>query len=75
MLRVSSKSPRDSLLVLLKKASKLRSSENYNRVYLEPDRSYDERVERRRAVKTLNELRKAHPERQYLLRNGVIESI
>ena len=66
---------RDSLLVLLKKASKLRSSENYNRVYLEPDRSYDERVERRRAVKTLNELRKAHPERKFVLRKGVIESI
>ena len=66
---------RDSLLVLLKKASVLRNSVNYKRVFLEPDRSYDERVERRRAVKTLNELRLAHPERKYVLRKGVIESI
>eukprot|EP00116_Pleurobrachia_bachei_P009289 sb/3469551/ len=66
---------RDSLLVLLKKASVLRNSENYKRVYLKPDLSYDERVERRKAVKTLNELREAHPERKYALRKGVIESI
>eukprot|EP00116_Pleurobrachia_bachei_P008719 sb/3468981/ len=61
---------RDSLLVVLRKASVLRSSENFKRVYLEPDRSYGERVERRRAVKTLNELRQAHPERKYVLRNA-----
>ena len=55
----------------------LRNSENYKTLYtyLEPDRSYDERVERRRAVKTLNELRQAHPERKYVLRKGVIERI
>ena len=66
---------RDSLLVLLKKASELRNSENFKRVFLEPDRTFDERVERKRAVKTLNELRQLHPERKYILRKGVIECI
>ena len=66
---------RDSLLVLLKKACELRNSENFKRVFLEPDRTYEERVERKKSVKTLNELRQAHPERKYILRKGVIESI
>ena len=48
---------------------------SYSRVYIEPDRSFEERVERRKSIKTLNELRHNHPERKYILRKGVIECI
>ena len=66
---------RDSLLVLLRKACELRKSDSYSRVYIEPDRSFEERVERRKSIKTLNELRHEHPDRKYILRKGVIECI
>jgi hypothetical protein len=66
---------RDSLLALLRKACELRKSSSYSRVYIEPDRSFEERVERRKSIKTLNELRHDHPERKYILRKGVIECI
>eukprot|EP00116_Pleurobrachia_bachei_P012663 sb/3472925/ len=63
---------KDSLLVILRKACELRKSRSYSRVYIEPDMSFAERAERRKSIKTLNELRHEHPERKYILRKGVI---
>ena len=68
-------SSRDSLLSILRKARDLRNSPNYNKVYLAPDRSPEERVERKRTLETVKRLRTENPDRQYTLRGGVIECV
>ena len=64
---------RDSVLTLLRKARQLRSSEIYSRVYLCPDRTIEERRERRENLQTLEKLRRDNPERQFELKRGVIQ--
>ena len=66
---------RDSLLVLLRKAKDLKKSESFSKVFLGPDRTIEERAERRRTLETLQKLRVENPSRQYVLRKGVIECV
>ena len=68
-------SSRESLLSILRKARDLRNSPNYSRVYLAPDRPPEERLERKRTLETVQKLRTENPERQYLIRGGVIECV
>eukprot|EP00116_Pleurobrachia_bachei_P002923 sb/3463185/ len=65
----------DSLLVLLRKAKDLKKSQIFNKVFLGPDRTVEERAERRRTLETLQKLRTENPSRQYVLRKGVIECV
>ena len=65
----------DSLLVLLRKAKDLKKSQTFSKVFLGPDRTVEERAERRRTLETLQKLRKENPSRQYVLRKGVIECV
>ena len=66
---------RDSLLALLRKAKDLKQSQSFSNVFLGPDRSVEERAERRRTIETLHKLRAENPSRQYVLRRGIIECV
>ena len=60
---------------ILRKARELRKSPTYSRVYLAPDRTLEERLERRKTLETIQRLRKDNPNRQYIMRSGVIECV
>ena len=66
---------RETLISLLRKARELKTTTAYSKVFLEPDRTLEQRVERKRTLKTLSELRKSHPEGRYVIRGGVIQCV
>ena len=66
---------REILTNILRKARELRKSTTYSRVYLAPDRTLEERLERRKTLETIQRLRKNNPNRQYIMRSGVIECV
>ena len=73
-VRVTLKS-RETLIAILRKAKELKGSTKYCKVFLEPDRTPEERLERRRTLKTLSDLRVSHPEGRYVIRRGVIQCV
>ena len=64
---------RETLLSLLRKAKELKASARYSRVFLEPDRTPEQRAERKKTLRVLNELRRTHPDGRFVIRGGVIE--
>ena len=64
---------REVLLSLLKKARELKASTTYSRVFLEPDRTPEQRAERKKTLRVLSELRRTNPDERYVIRRGVIE--
>ena len=72
---VATLSSRENVLTLLRKAKLLRENEEFSLVYLAPDRSFEERKERKRTIETLKKLKADNPAKQYVLRRGVIECV
>ena len=72
---VVSLNSRETLISLLRKARELKTTTAYSKVFLEPDRTLEQRVERKRTLKTLSELRRSHPEGRYVIRGGVIQCV
>ena len=66
---------REDVVTLLRKARELRETENYSDIYLSPDRTFEERVERKRTVEILKKLKTDNPTKQYVIRRGVIECV
>ena len=59
---------------ILRKASGLRESDRYQGVFLGPDRSKSERLERRKLVEDLKERRNAEPSSKFVIRKGEVVS-
>ena len=72
---VVSLNSRETLISLLRKARELKTTTAYSKVFLEPDWTLEQRVERKRTLKTLSELRRSHPEGRYVIRGGVIQCV
>jgi hypothetical protein len=72
---IATLSSRENLLTLLRKAKELKKTDNFHSVYLGPDRTFDERAERSKALESLKRLRNENPNKQYVLRRGVIECV
>eukprot|EP00116_Pleurobrachia_bachei_P007250 sb/3467512/ len=56
---VVSLNSRETLISLLRKARELKTTTAYSKVFLEPDRTLEQWVERKRTLKTLSELRRS----------------
>eukprot|EP00116_Pleurobrachia_bachei_P015657 sb/3475919/ len=63
---------RESVRDLLGKAARLKESEIYRAVFIAPDRTLEERVERRSLVAKLRERREVEPEKLWSIRRGSI---
>ena len=72
---VATLASRENVVTLLRKAKELKESENFSNVYLAPDRTFEEREERRRTVEILKRLKEDNPTKQYVIRRGVIECV
>ena len=72
---VATLASRENVVTLLRKAKELRESENFSKIYLAPDRTFEEREERRRTVEILKRLKADNPTKQYVIRRGVIECV
>ena len=62
----------DNVYQILRKASTLRNFEDYKKVFLSPDRTVEERVNRKKLVDLLKEKRGADPNNSYVIRKGEI---
>ena len=72
---VVSLNSRETLISLLKKARELKTTTAYSQVFLETDRTLAQRVERKRTLKTLSELRRSQPEARFVIRGGAIQCV
>eukprot|EP00116_Pleurobrachia_bachei_P004670 sb/3464932/ len=72
---VAKLSSRENVVTLLRKANELRESENFSDIYLSPDRTFEERAERKRTVEIFKKLKVDNPTKQYVIRRGVIECV
>ena len=72
-IRVSVSSP-SVVGQILRNASGLRNSDQYQGVFLGPDRTKSERIERRKLVEELKEKRDAEPKLTFFIRRGDIVS-
>ena len=72
---VATLSSRENVVTLLRKAKELRETENFSDIYLSPDRTFEERVERKRTVEIFKKLKADNPTKQYVIRRGVIECV
>ena len=67
---------RDIARTVLGKSARLRESELYKTVYISPDRTFEERDERRELVKVLKEKREREPEKEWRIKSGsVVEKV
>ena len=57
---------------ILKNASRLKDSDRYQEVFLGPDRSKSERLERRKLVEDLKKKRDAEPSSKFVIRRGEV---
>ena len=57
---------------VLANSAKLRQVEGYSRVYLSPDRTFDQRKERKRLLGVLSEKRLSCPEKSFGIRRGAV---
>ena len=73
-LRLTLKS-RETLIAILRKARERKGSTKYCKVFLEPDRTPEERLERRRTLQTVSDLRVSHSEGRNVVRRGVIQCV
>ena len=57
---------------ILKNASRLKDSDQFQGVFLGPDRTKIERIERRKLVETLKKKRDAEPSSNFVIRRGEV---
>ena len=62
----------DSVYQILRKAKQLRDTEGYERVFISPDRTVEERISRQKLVNELKEKRAAEPNKHYIIRKGEV---
>ena len=62
----------DSVYQILRKAKQLRDTEGYERVFISPDRTVEERISRQKLVNELKEKRAADPNKHYIIRKGEV---
>ena len=65
---------KESAVLVLSCAKKLRQLSDYKSVYISPDRSAEERVARRRLVSELKEKIVSEPELYHFIQNGKLQS-
>ena len=63
---------RDSQWSVLSKKTRLRLTERYNKVYLAPDRTEEERKVRRDLVERLKERQQRDPGKRFIIRRGEV---
>ena len=66
---------REMVRCVLAKSAKLRQVEGYSRVYLSPDRTVEQRLERKRLVGELCEKRENFPEKKFVIRRGEVSEV
>ena len=59
---------------ILRNASKLKDSDRYQGVFLGPDRTKGERIERRKLVEALKKKREAEPSSKFVIRGDEVVS-
>ena len=59
---------------IMRRSAKLKQSENFSEVFISPDRSLKQRVERRELVEELKNKVSDDPSKHYFIRNGKIGS-
>eukprot|EP00116_Pleurobrachia_bachei_P011356 sb/3471618/ len=65
---------RDAQKSILSKKSQLRGTEKYDKVYISPDRTPEERSARKQMVERLKQMAKRYPDKHYIIRgNEVVE--
>ena len=57
---------------ILRKAKKLKETAGYERVFISPDRTVEERISRQKLVIELKEKRTANPHKNYMIRKGEV---
>ena len=60
---------------VLAKSAKLKEVEGYSRVYLSPDRTVEQRQERKRLLDVLKEKRVSCPEKKFGIRRGAVTEL
>ena len=66
---------REVVRTILGKSAQLKDSEDYREVYIAPDRTFEERSERRELVSKLKEKREQEPEKGWKIKgNSIVES-
>ena len=66
---------REMVRCVLAKSAKLKEVEGLSRVYLCPDRTLEQRRERKRLLGVLSEKRESCPEKRFILRGGVVTEV
>ena len=59
---------------MLSKASKLRGTTDYSRVYVSPDRTPEQRIEHRELVAEMMRRKSEEPKKRHFIRGGVVET-
>ena len=62
----------DTVYQILRKAKLLKDAEGYNRVFICPDRTVEERISRQKLVTELKEKRSADPNKHFIIRKGEV---
>ena len=65
-------SSQDSLFTLLKKSKLLKEMTEFGSIFLSPDRTFDERAERRKLVDELRKKRSENPDKTFIIRKNVV---
>ena len=66
---------REMVRSILAKSNRLKEVDGFSRVYLCPDRTVEQRAERRKLVATLVERRAAEPGKSFVIRKGTVQSL
>ena len=66
---------REMVRCVLAKSAKLKEVEGYSRVYLSPDRTVEQRQERKRLLGVLSEKRESYPEKRFAIRRGEVTEL
>ena len=66
---------REMVRCVLAKSANLRQVEGYSRVYLCPDRTLEQRQERKRLLGVLSEKRETCPEKRFVIRRGAVTEL
>ena len=64
--------PVPTVYQILGKAKLLKDAEGYNRVFICPDRTVEERIGRQKLVTELKEKRSADPNKHFIIRKGEV---
>ena len=63
------------VIEILRAARKLKDSEQYQKVFVAPDRTLEERRSRREVVASLNKKRKEEPGKKHYIRGGKVITV